>query len=477
MKRSNLALAVALGSSVLLSGCATMEKHGGKIIGAVGGAAAGALACDGDPACIAVGMVGGLILGDLYDKRQEALRKLAEQKNIDLETRTLKTFNSNEENGLEVAIKDGGMFEVGSDRLKTKARLDLMSVATVYRDKPQKILVIGHSDATGADAFNQQLSERRAKTVARLFEEVGVPASQIYFQGAGESQPIATNDTEAGRSANRRVEIVEIDSEKSLAAYNLQRQNDSKYLSHSTRTSVEKAQIRERVKSTPKATPNDQPAIAQTAPEPTPKTRTSKAVTAKVDFGGQPASEDFSEIRQAAGDTTGDSGGISFSLFAKAVADTPQNLAPCYMEAPRVTGAIQNLGTGNALNVAELDMSDYWPGLNGNVWLDTVNGHMIAFQNLRIMRDSGSPEGRPTVRIYEDVDADKTADFVSEPHIESYPGKDGLLLRTYFNESDPMQCMDIVMPNSGGKSAKTGVLYYAKGQGLYEQQVTLKRLQ
>lgn len=484
MKQSNLAMAVALGSTVLVSGCAnfsqnmekvrqTVGENSGKLVGTLAGAAAGALACDGDPVCIAAGAVGGLILGNLYDKRQKELRKVAEERGINIETNDVKTFNSDKHNGHEMAINEGAMFEVGSADLKTKSRLDLMHFATIYRDKPQKILVIGHSDASGSDTYNQQLSERRARTVAKLFEEVGVPSDQIYFQGAGESQPIATNDTPEGRSMNRRVEIVEIDSEQALAAYNLQRQNNRKYLTHSNRTAEEKEQVRKRVKATPKQEPASEPTVAAKKPvaKPIP------AAKALVDFGGRPASSDFTQITRAAGDTSSDSNGISFSLFSKAVADTPSTLSPCFMEAPRITGDIQNLGTGKKLDVADLDMTDFWPGLNGNVWYDTLNGHMVAYQDLRVMRDSGSPQGRPTVRVYENVQDDKTADFVSEPHIESYPGEKGLLLRTYFTEDDPMQCMDVVMPNNGKDAAKAGVLYYAEGQGLYEQEITLRRIQ
>ncbi len=471
MRKSKLALAVSMSSIVLLSGCATMEQHGGKIVGALSGAAIGALACEGDPACIAVGLVGGLVLGDLYDDRQEALRKLAKEKNIALETKSLKTFNSEEENGFELSINEGGMFEVGSDDLKTQARMNLMSVATIYREKTQKILVIGHTDASGSDALNQKLSERRARTVAKLFQEVGVPAGQIYFQGAGESQPVATNDTSDGRAGNRRVEIVEIDSEKSLAAYNLQRQNDSKYLAHSNRTQSEKKTVIERVKATPAPKKNPAPVVAdKAAPKAVP------TVKALVDFGGQPASSNFGEILQATGNTSRDKGGVSFSLFSKAVADTPTELSPCYLDAPRKIGDIQNLGTGQKLDVADMDMTDYWPGLNGNVWLDTVNGHMIAFQDLRVLRDSGTPEGKPTVSVYKNIKSDNTADFVAQPYIEAYPGEDGLLLRTYFDAKQPMECMDVVMANGSSSSAKAGVMYYAEGQGLYQQDITLKRL-
>ena len=479
MNRTKLAVAVSMGSAILLtSGCASLpdsiRENSGKLIGAATGAAAGALACDGDPACIAIGLIGGLALGELYDQRQEELRKLAKEKDIEIETKTVKTFNSSKENGFELSINEGGMFESGSDRLKTSARLDLMSVATVYREKPQKILVIGHTDATGSDAFNQTLSEKRARTVAHLFQEVGVPADQIYFQGAGESQPVATNDTAEGRSTNRRVEIVEIDSEQSLAAYNFQRQKDKRFLAHSNKTASEKKEIRDRVEKTPTPEPVKEPEVADSQPVPKPKPQS--AIKALVDFGGYPASSDFSSIQQAAGDTSQDANGISFSLFSEAVASPTGDLSPCYLDSPRVSGDIKNLESGEKLNVADLDMSDYWPGLNNSVWLDTVNGHMVSFDQLRILRESGAPEGRPVVRIYENVAQDKTADYVAQPHIEAYPGEKGLLMRTYFDEGEPVECMDVVMPNNGGKTIKAGVFYYGEGEGLYEQKIALTRL-
>ncbi|WP_150912176.1 OmpA family protein [Marinobacter halotolerans] len=477
MGKSKIAVAVSMGSVLMLSsGCAnfsqTMKENAGKIGGVVLGAGAGYLACDGDPACVAAGLVGGLVLGDLYDKRQEQLRKLAKEKNIALETRTVKTFNSDEENGLELAINEGGMFELGSAELKTRSRLDLMSVATVYREQTQKILVIGHTDATGSDAYNQTLSEKRARSVAKLFKEVGVPADQIYFQGAGESQPVATNDTLEGRSTNRRVEIVEIDSEESLSAYNLQRQNDSKYLAHSNRTTEEKAEIRKRVKSAPEPKPVEKPEVAEKVPEPKP----TPSSMAMLDFGGVPASSDFSQIKQAAGPASEDNG-ISFSLFSEAVANEPADLSPCYMEAPRVTGDIQNLASGKKLKASDLEMADYWPGLNGSVWYDgNVNGHGIGYVDLVVGRDTGIPKGRPTVKIYENVKSENTPDFVDQPHIETYPGEKGLLLRTYFDENHPVECMDVVMANGPSRSAKAGVLYYASGETIYEKNINLTRI-
>ena len=68
--------------------------------------------------------------------------------------------------------------------------------------------VIGHTDSTGEAAYNLQLSQRRAQAVANILIAGGVPAQRIAAGGQGETQPVASNDTAAGRAQNRRVEII-----------------------------------------------------------------------------------------------------------------------------------------------------------------------------------------------------------------------------------------------------------------------------
>lgn len=70
------------------------------------------------------------------------------------------------------------------------------------------VRVDGHTDASGKEAYNQQLSVRRAKSVSKVLAAVGMPEQNIQLQGLGSSQPVASNDTAAGRTENRRVSIV-----------------------------------------------------------------------------------------------------------------------------------------------------------------------------------------------------------------------------------------------------------------------------
>ena len=80
-------------------------------------------------------------------------------------------------------------------------------VADLGQVEPTGIVLTGHADSRGSDAYNQALSERRASSVANYIISKGVPASIVSSSGAGETQPVASNDTVEGRAANRRVDI------------------------------------------------------------------------------------------------------------------------------------------------------------------------------------------------------------------------------------------------------------------------------
>ena len=101
------------------------------------------------------------------------------------------------------------LFDTGSYTLKPGAREKLAKISGILLAHPGLTLEIeGHTDSVGADAFNQQLSERRADAVRDFLAEQGVPASSIAARGFGKTQPVASNDTPEGRQRNRRVELV-----------------------------------------------------------------------------------------------------------------------------------------------------------------------------------------------------------------------------------------------------------------------------
>jgi outer membrane protein OmpA-like peptidoglycan-associated protein len=110
--------------------------------------------------------------------------------------------------GLIVNMSDV-LFAFGKDALQPEAREKLAKLAGVLLSNPGLHLdVEGHADSIGGDAYNQGLSERRASSVADYLVAQMISAGTITSRGFGESQPVATNDTDVGRALNRRVEIV-----------------------------------------------------------------------------------------------------------------------------------------------------------------------------------------------------------------------------------------------------------------------------
>ncbi len=109
-------------------------------------------------------------------------------------------------------------FASGSSRLTSHTKSFFDDVIQAYKaDGVRKVMIVGHADSSGSARANQHLSELRAMAVAREFKREGYPASLIYYQGAGESEPVADNATAQGRAKNRRVEIVDANSVHDLA--------------------------------------------------------------------------------------------------------------------------------------------------------------------------------------------------------------------------------------------------------------------
>ncbi|HTQ59599.1 MAG TPA: OmpA family protein [Candidatus Solibacter sp.] len=146
------------------------------------------------------------------DKARQAAAK-AEAEKADLRAQLLNQLNSilqtrDSARGLIVNMSDV-LFDTGSYTLKPGAREKLAKISGILLAHPGLNLQIeGHTDSTGSDQFNQQLSEQRAGSVRDFLAEQGVPVSTITARGFGKTQPVASNDTPEGRQRNRRVELV-----------------------------------------------------------------------------------------------------------------------------------------------------------------------------------------------------------------------------------------------------------------------------
>lgn len=110
--------------------------------------------------------------------------------------------------GMVVTLSDV-LFDTGRATLKPGADRDLDRLATSLKHNPNmRVMIEGHTDSVGGDDYNQALSERRAEAVADALRMRGVPENRYEVRGLGKAYPVASNDTQAGRQQNRRVEIV-----------------------------------------------------------------------------------------------------------------------------------------------------------------------------------------------------------------------------------------------------------------------------
>ena len=206
---TRLALSTLAAAALLSAGCADMsERQKGTAIGAGAGVAAGAAigSVTGGSAGTgaAIGGVLGAVAGNLWSKRQEDRRKAMEQATQGTNVEVTRT----QDNQLKINIPNDISFDVGSAAIKPQLRAVLDPfVSSLQGDPSAQITIVGHTDSTGSDAFNNKLSIERADSVRDYIVTRRVAAGRDATAGRGDREPIADNNTEAGRAKNRRVEI------------------------------------------------------------------------------------------------------------------------------------------------------------------------------------------------------------------------------------------------------------------------------
>jgi outer membrane protein OmpA-like peptidoglycan-associated protein len=202
-------LALMLG----ISGCTTTNPYTGEEevnktskgagIGALAGLAT-AIIVGGDRKKLLMGagigaLVGGSV-GYYMDRQEDKLRQQLQNTGVSV---------TRDGDNIILNMPGNVTFATDSSNVSADFYPVLDSVALVIKEFEKTYVdVVGHTDSTGAAAYNQQLSEARASSVARYLESQGVLPARIVSSGMGESKPIASNDTVQGRSLNRRVEII-----------------------------------------------------------------------------------------------------------------------------------------------------------------------------------------------------------------------------------------------------------------------------
>lgn len=202
-------------SLVFASGCnASKTAKGGAIGGAAGGVIGGAIGKkggDGTKGAVIGAVIGGTagaIIGDYMDKQAKELEEEIPGATVDkVETIDPETGETVTES-VTVTFDGGVLFEFGKATLTTASKAELDRMAGVFSRYPDTdILIDGHTDSVGSDEVNQSLSEKRAASVADYLAMQRISRTRMRTTGYGEMQPVASNDTDAGRAQNRRVEV------------------------------------------------------------------------------------------------------------------------------------------------------------------------------------------------------------------------------------------------------------------------------
>ncbi len=202
-KSLRLALLTTLAGCIAIAACAT-KAGTGAIVGAAGGAVVGgaigtAAGSTAKGAIIGavVGGAAGAIIGNEMDKQAKELKQ-----NI----KGAKVERVGE--GIQVTFESGLLYDFDSDRVLPTAQSNFRELSKSLNKYPgSDLLIVGHTDQVGSGTYNQDLSERRASAAATYLVSQGVSRSRISTRGLGETEPVASNETELGRQQNRRVEV------------------------------------------------------------------------------------------------------------------------------------------------------------------------------------------------------------------------------------------------------------------------------
>ncbi len=212
-RTATTSIAIALTALLTTSACVTNPETGERriskaAIGGIGGALGGYLLGDvvggrrdrtEKIVGAGIGAIAGAGIGAYMDAQEKKLREQTAGSGVDV---------IRDGDNLLLRMPSGITFATDSATVQPQFQPTLNEVASVLSQYPKTYIdIYGHTDSTGSEAYNQSLSERRAQSVASYLSGHGVQSARMATKGYGEMQPIASNETEDGRQANRRVEI------------------------------------------------------------------------------------------------------------------------------------------------------------------------------------------------------------------------------------------------------------------------------
>jgi outer membrane protein OmpA-like peptidoglycan-associated protein len=446
----------------------------------------------------ALGAGAGYLIGSAVDERRKELCKLARETKTPMLLGDIKAedIDGGMSMGVEadvVALPDV-KFETGSAELTSEQTAILKKFAQIYAktEKNGKILIVGNTDDTGDEARNQKLSEARAKTIANVFKSQGINESNLYYQGAGASMPIASNATKEGKNINRRVEIAVFKSEDQLVQAVQSRTPNPEFFSKKESYEKEetkpeqkkvKAQKIADAKSVKVENKSDNKVAQKASSKKTvsPANKSSNLLYSSViDFGGSDSKTTAPLGAKIGSPKKAVSWLDNFSFSTPAYADDEnvnyrKSCKDDFSKPQYGASSIKKLKDGGNVKYTT---GNYYNGLYNTAWVsEDVNGNFVSMMPMAILKEGAKPVAVPELKVWKDYATNKKdqADISVPNNVNTYMGDKGLLLRFYPSQkNDSIICSDMFVSADG----KTGLeqIYYRKDGKVYMRETQTKKV-
>jgi len=508
MKRTPLSVAItALLCSITLNGCVTqpvkqphsMDKddctHSARDIGMLLGAAVGAVIGNQSDdnlvkfASVSIGAIIGNLIGSDIDRQQCELQNVRKKHNLDMKITPLVSSSArpkvrnapkttNKEYGIQIDVRDPKgdieQFKTGSARFTPRAAAYFREIARTLKQPPrapqsssaekqayekmldsERYIVIGHTDDTGDSLFNARLSQKRAKAVARILMDEGIPADRIFYQGAGETFPIADNRIPDGRRKNRRVEIVKVyGGDEAVREYFEKRKTIYKYYRPVDTRIASLAD--ERKSAHKRAMPGHKSSSVNQAS----RERSSRSSGRNaINFGGHPVKGKQNVL--ALGDIRRTQNWWKRVIPEAYAGEQPENPAKllCTLDRPHYKTPILSLK-----NNREYRVSRHISGLYGKTWSDKVNRHLVLLNRVSILKEEVRADSKPQFKVYPNYRGQKHAKPAVSRYapVNTYNLENGILYRVFLGGDHGIQCADVLFPSNGGKHSLDGTIIYSR---------------
>jgi len=482
INRSNLITASAMSGVLFLTSCATPPGSGqnviaynfnqafknpnacsnnsrdlGAVLGAAGGAGLGLLIGGNVKSALigaAAGAAAGFGVGYVMDTRRCDIYKIAENNQLKVAAATLNADQIGEQPvpgqggsvGTNVIIQDNGQFEPDSAQLTPNAQNGLPQIAQQYNPatiasqqkgnaasnteaaQNRTVLVIsrtsGNDDSSADPAI---LSVERAQTVAKVMAASGVPAQNIYYQGAGDSESVVPSSDPSAKDVNNSTQILDFPDKQALQSY-LGKNATNPPASAVAPSGSEAAQ----------PVPGVAAQTASTGEE---------ARWSGYDFGGQAVTGTPQTVALGPSNST-----PGLSLISSAYAATPMNIEACVLDHPRQSAPVVNYATGE-----ELPVSGAVPGFYGAPWEGGFNGNLVDALHVYVPIDEGNTIPDPTLEIYKNYHSGVSKPNFRKPvPVNVYRSQNKILYRMFVG--GPLKCLDLVVDKNTPQGQ--GVLYY-----------------